>query len=52
MLKQQTQFHWVYSIQGRTWFSCSLYSFYSEQAEQKSSALEHLCWRTPSSEVV
>ena len=33
--------------QGRTWFSCSLYSFHSEQAEQKSSALEHLCWRTP-----
>ena len=26
---------------------CSLYSFHSEQAEQKSSALEHLCWRTP-----
>ena len=32
--------------QGQTWFSCSLYSFHSEQAEQKSSALEHLCWRT------
>ena len=32
---------------GQTWFSCSLYSFHSEQAEQKSSALEHLCWRTP-----
>ena len=31
----------------QTWFSCSLYSFYSEQAEQKSSALEHLCWRAP-----
>ena len=28
---------------GQTWFSCSLYSFHSEQAEQKSSALEHLC---------
>ena len=26
--------------------SSSLYSFHSEQAEQKSSALEHLCWRT------
>ena len=23
------------------------YSFYSEQAEQKLSVLEHLCWRTP-----
>ena len=34
-------------IHGQTWFSCSLYSFHSEQAEQKSSALEHLCWRTP-----
>ena len=32
---------------GQTWFSCSLYSFHSEQAEQKSSVLEHLCWRTP-----
>ena len=32
---------------GQTWFSCSLYSFHSEQAEQKTSALEHLCWRTP-----
>ena len=32
---------------GQTWFSCSLYSFHSEQAEQKSSALEHLCWLTP-----
>ena len=32
---------------GQTWFSCSLYSFHSEQAEQKSSPLEHLCWRTP-----
>ena len=29
---------------GQTSFSCSLYS---EQAEQKSSVLEHLCWRTP-----
>ena len=34
-------------LQGQTWFSRSLYSFHSEQAEQKSSALEHLCWRTP-----
>ena len=33
--------------QGQTWFSCSIYSFHSEQAEQKSSVLEHLCWRTP-----
>ena len=33
--------------QGQTWFSCSLYSFHSKHAEQKSSALEHLCWRTP-----
>ena len=31
----------------QTWFSCSVYSFHSEQAEQKSSPLEHLCWRTP-----
>ena len=31
---------------GQTWFSCSLYSFHSEQAEQESSPL-HLCWRTP-----
>ena len=30
-----------------TWFSCSLYSFHSEQAKQKSNALEHLCRRTP-----
>ena len=35
------------NIKGQTWFSCSLYSFHSEHAEQKSSALEHLCWRTP-----
>ena len=34
-------------VLGQTWFSCSLYSFHSEQAEQKSSPLEHLCWRTP-----
>ena len=27
---------------GRTWFSCSVYSFYSEQAEFKSSAVEQL----------
>ena len=32
---------------GWTWFSCSLYSFYSKQAEQKSSALEQLYWCTP-----
>ena len=38
---------YAYVHLGQTWFSCSLYSFYSEQAEQKSSALEHLCWRTP-----
>ena len=30
----------------QTWFSCSLCSFDSEQAEQKLSALEHLCCRT------
>ena len=45
------QSHWDCSFEclqhGQTWFSCSLYSFHSEQAEQKSSALEHLCWRTP-----
>ena len=34
-------------VQGQTWFICSLYSSHSEQAEQNSSALEHLCWRTP-----
>ena len=34
-------------IQGQTWFSCPLYSFHSKQAEQKSSVLEHLCWRMP-----
>ena len=37
----------IADILGQTWFSCSLYSFHSEQAEQKSSALEHLRWRTP-----
>ena len=31
----------------QTWFSCSLYSFYSTQADQKSSVLEYLCWSTP-----
>ena len=29
------------------WLSCSLYFFHSEQAEQNSSVLEHLCLRTP-----
>ena len=44
----QTTDTWVIGTHlGQTWFSCSLYSFHSEQAEQKSSALEHLCWRTP-----
>ena len=40
--------HLPYNIHGWTWFSCSHYSFYSEQAAQKSSALslEHLCWST------
>ena len=43
-----TLFTWHESVWhlGQTCFSCSLYSFHSEQAEQKSSALEHLCWRT------
>ena len=30
--------------QGRTWFSCSLYSFYSGH---KSRTQEHLCWSPP-----
>ena len=37
---------WV-NIHGQAWFSCSLYSFHSKQAEQKSSVLEHVRQRTP-----
>ena len=39
--------HFTLCRLGRTWFSCSLYFIHSEQAEQKSSALGHLCWCTP-----
>ena len=35
------------TLLGRTWFSCSLYSFHCEQAEQKSSMLLHQRWRKP-----
>ena len=41
------QLHPLEEHLGQTWFSCSLYSFHSEQAERKSSVLEHLCWHTP-----
>ena len=49
MLSGQSQRDYVChgSNQGQTWLSCSLYSFHSKQAEQKSSMLEHLCWRPP-----
>ena len=51
MLQSATFYYFVTAnytrLLGQTWFSCSLYSFHSEQAEQKLSALEHLCWRTP-----
>ena len=47
---------WFMFYMGQTWFSCSVYSFYSEQAELKSSAAEQLSRgnprTTPSSKVV